>query len=58
MEHEADSAYPDVRKVLMTLKLIWGIPPNFDKKFISDIELMNIATEVDNVKRWYMSEEQ
>ena len=40
------------------IKIDGGIPPSLDKKDISDIELMKFATEVDNVKRWYMSPEQ
>ena len=55
MEDKAGSVYPDVRKSLHNIKIDGGIPPNFDKKVISDIELIKFATEVDNVKRWYMS---
>ena len=52
MEEKAGSDCPDVRKSLDNIKIDGGIPPNFDKKVISDIELMKFATEVDNVKRW------
>ena len=58
MENKAGSVYPDVRKSFDDIKIDGDIPPNFDKKVISDIELMKFATEVDNVKRWYMSLEQ
>ena len=58
MEDKAGPVYSDVRKSLDNIKIDGGIPPNFDKKVISDIELMKFATEVDNVKRWYMSLEQ
>ena len=58
MEDKAGSVYPDVRRSLDNIKIDGGKPPNFDKKVISDIELMKFATEVDNVKRWYMSLEQ
>ena len=51
MEDEAGSAYSDIRKSLDDTKIDGGIPPNFDKKFISDRELMKVATEVNNVKR-------
>ena len=50
MEDEAGSVYPDIRKSLDDIKIDGGIPTNFDKKVISDIELMKFATEVDNVK--------
>ena len=58
MEDEAGSTYPDIRKSLDDIKIDGGIPPNFDKRVISDIELMKFATEVDNVKKWYMSPDQ
>ena len=35
-----------------------GIPPNFDKKVVSDVELVEFVTEVNNVKKWYMSPKQ
>ena len=55
MENKAGSLYPDVRESLHDIKIDGGIPPNLDKKVISYIELMKFATEVDNVKKWYMS---
>ena len=58
MENKAGSVYPDVRKSLDYIKSDGGIPPSFDKKVISDIELKKFAIEVDNVKRWHMSLEQ
>ena len=58
MEDKAGSVYPDIRKSLDNIKIDGGISPNFDKKVISDIDLMTFTTEVDNVKRWYMSPEQ
>ena len=53
MEDEAGSVYPYVRENLDDIKIDGSIPPKFDKKVISDIELMKFATEVDNVKKWY-----
>ena len=58
MEDKVGFVYPGVRKSLDDIKIDGGIPPNFDKKVISDIELMKCTTEVDNVKRCYMSPEQ
>ena len=49
---------PDIRKSLDDIEIDGSLTPNFDKQVISDIELMKFATEVDNVKRWYMSPEQ
>ena len=52
MEDKASSVYPDIRKSLDDIKINGGISSNFNKKFISDIELMKFATEVDNMKGW------
>ena len=58
MEDEAVSVYHDDRKSLDNTKIDGGVPPNVDKEVIHDIELIKFTTEVDNVKRWYMSPEQ
>ena len=58
MEDEAVTVDIDDRKTLDNTKFHVGIPPNFDKKVVSDVELTEFATEVHNIKKWYMSPEQ
>ena len=58
MEYKAVTVDKDDRKTLDNTTIHGGIPPNFDKKVVSDVELVEFATEVHNVKKWYMSPEQ
>ena len=58
MEDEAVTVTMMTEKTLDDAKIHSGIPPNFDKKVVSDVELVEFATEVPNVKKWYMSPEQ
>ena len=57
MEDEAVSVDNDDRKTLDDAEIHGGIPPNFDKEVVSDVELVEFATQVHNVKKWYMSPE-
>ena len=50
MEDETVTVDSDDRKTLDDVKLHGGKPPNFDKKVVSDVELVESATEVHNVK--------
>ena len=54
MEDEAVTVNSDDRKTLDNAKIHGGVPPNFDKKVVSDVELVEFATEEHNVKKWYM----
>ena len=58
MEDKAVTVNNDNRKTLDDAKIHGGIHPNFDKNVLSDVELDEFATEVHNIKKWYMSPEQ
>ena len=58
MDEEDVTVINDDRKTIDNAKITGGIPPNFDKKVVSDEELIAFAIEIDNVKKWYMSPEQ
>ena len=57
MEDKAVTVNNDNRKTFDDAKNHGGIPPNFDKKVVSYVDLIEFATEVHNVKKWYMSPE-
>ena len=58
MKHQAFTGDNDDGKSIDNSNITGGIPPNFYKKIVSDEELVDFATEVYNVKKWYMSPEQ
>ena len=58
MEDQAVTGDNDDGKSIDNSKITGGIPPNFDKKVVSDKELVDFEIEIHNVKKWYMSPEQ
>ena len=46
MEDKAVTVHNDNRKALDSAKIYGGIPPNFDKKVVCDVELIEFPTEV------------
>ena len=50
MEDKAVTVNNDDRKTLYDTKIHGGIPPNFDKKVVSDVELAEFATEIHDGK--------
>ena len=57
MDNRAVTVINGDRKTIDDTNITSGIPPNFDKKVVSDEELVAFAIEVANVKKWYMSPE-
>ena len=55
MEDEGVTVNNDNWKTLDDTKICGGIPPNFVKKVVSDVEQVEFATEVHNAMKGYIS---